>query len=101
MKIFRIDNEKFNVLIHRPTSHYVAVEKDSDRVLAKLLVIYGKKFDAISDEYVIQVHFLGYHKETNSYYMTRDGKQAIKMNELKDVPVTIKISLRIQELLGF
>jgi len=101
MKKFRVDNSKFHLFIHKPTKSYVAVEKDTDVVFAKFLVIYDKLFEKISDEHVTHVHFLSYHKDTNSYFMTRENPKSIKMNELKDLPGKIKISIKIQELLGF
>jgi len=98
---FRVDNSKFHLFVHKPTNSYVAIERDDETVFAKFIVIYNKIFDKISDEHNTHAHFLNYHKDTDSYFMSRENAKSIKINELQDLPVKIKISIKIQELLGF
>lgn len=100
MPKIKIDISKYHVFIYKPSNSYVIVERNSDPVFAKLIVIYDYKFERISDRHFTEAQFLDYDNETNSYQNKSDNLQTLKVNDLKNLPHKTTLLLKIHKLLG-
>lgn len=100
MPKFKIDISKYHIFIYKPSNSYVIVERNTDPVFAKLMVIYDYNFARISDRHFTEVQFLDYDKEINSYQNKSDNLQSLKVNDLMNLPYKTKLLLKIHKLLG-
>lgn len=100
MPKIKVDISKYHVFIYKPSNSYVIVERNSDSVFAKLIVIYDYKFERISDSHFTEAQFLNYDDETNSYRNTSDNLKPVKVNDLVNLPYKTRFLLKIHKLIG-
>jgi hypothetical protein len=98
MPNIKIDSLKYYVFIYKPTNSYVIIEKHSETIFEKLLVIYDFKFDKISDNQLVQVQFLDFDSNKKAYCLVNNNFETIKVNELLKLPIRTKLAFEIRQI---
>lgn len=100
MPNIKVDTLKYHVFIYKPTNSYVIIEKESDTIFVKLLVIYDYTFDKVSDNQLVQVQFLNFDSNKNAYYLAENSFKTIKVNELSNLPTRTRLAFKIRRIFG-
>jgi len=96
MRINKVDISKFHIFIYKPSGSYIVIEKSSNVIFEKLLIIYGDQFEKVSDNQVVNAYFLSYDEKTKDYDLKTANYQAVKVNDLLDLPAKAKLFLKLR-----
>lgn len=97
MRLIKIDISKFHIFIYKPLGSYIAIEKESDIIFEKLLIIYGKEFEKVSDNQVVNAFFLSYDKKSKTHSLAMNH-HLIKINDLRDLSGKTKLLLKLRNV---
>lgn len=99
MTKFNIDFSKYHIFIYKLSGSYVIIERGSDPLFDKLCVAYNSNFDKLSDDRMVQVRFLDYYRNGNSYIANPYNINKVKVNHLLKLAMKTKLEISLQKFL--
>lgn len=95
MRVIKVDNSKYYIFIYKPSGSYIAIEKKSNPVFEKLLIIYDNEFEKISDNHFVNAFLLSYDEKSKTHSLKNLNHKLIKVNDLCDLPAKTKLFLKL------
>lgn len=97
---FKIDLRNHYIYENAAKNNLVAIEKEKNKTFLKLVEIYIDNFEIVSENQEVQVNDLQFIPETKSYEKVGDS-YIMKVNQLREVPKSLKIRIRLTKFFRF